>query len=183
MATHATYVRHRIFLDVLGEELWIAEDREGALYFPVRPSCKVLGIDSTTALETIKADSRLNVGLAPIRLPTENGGDQEQQCLQRLEYSWWLALIDPRRFAEAKRGPLQERQRALMQMASEIMLKRSELRMLPSAAQRKPLTPQTGSVTQTGAMEGQFRCLRCGAPHNLTIDGQGWHLHAGVEVE
>jgi hypothetical protein len=94
-----------------------------------------------------------------------------------------LALIDPRRFAEEKRGPLQERQRALMQMASEIMLRRSELRMLPTAAQRKPLTPQAGGVTRAGAMEGQFRCLRCGAPHHITIDGTGWHLHAGVEIE
>jgi hypothetical protein len=90
MATRTAYVRHRVFVDVLGDDPWIAEDREGELYFPVRPSCMVLGIDSTTALETVKADSRRNVGLAPLRLPTEGGGDQGQQCLRRLEYAWWL---------------------------------------------------------------------------------------------
>lgn len=102
MATRTAYVRHRIFVDVIGDDLWLAEDREAELYFPVRPSRKVLGIDSTTALETIKADSRLNVGLAPIRLPTECGGDQEQQCLRRLEYAWWLAPST--RAASPRRG-------------------------------------------------------------------------------
>ena len=123
-------MRHRVFVDVLGEELWVAEDAEGELYFPVRPTCKALDLDSTTALATIKADSRLNGGMVKIRLPTDGRGDQEQQCLRSLEYGWWLALIDPRRFAEEKRGELEKRQRVLMQLARDIMLKRQELHML-----------------------------------------------------
>ena len=177
------YVRHRVFVEVLGEELWVAEDAEGELYFPVRPTCKAMDLQSTAVLENIKADSRLNVGLVKVRLPTDGRGDQEQQCLRSTEYSWWLALIDPRRFAEERRAELLKRQRVLMNLARDIMLRRQELRTLPSAPSRRALTPQAAEVTQSGGLEGQFKCVRCGAPYHLLIDGTGWHLHAGVEIK
>jgi hypothetical protein len=47
------------------------------------------------------------------------------QCLQSDEYTWWLALIDPRRFKVERQSLLEQRQRVLMRLAKEIMLKRA----------------------------------------------------------
>jgi P22_AR N-terminal domain len=170
------YVRHRVYVDVLAGDIWVAEDEEGELYLPLRPTCATLEIDSTTALETIKADSRLIPGLRAIKLPTP-GGEQKLQCLRSTEYSWWLALIDPRRFKEERRANLIERQRVLMNLARDIMLKRQELRPIAMGKSIKQVT-----IKGTGQLEGDFICLKCGAPHHLVIDGAGWHLHLGIEV-
>jgi P22_AR N-terminal domain len=170
------YIRHRVYVDVLAGDLWVAEDENGELYLPLRPTCSTLEIDSTTALETIKADSRLALGLRVIRLPT-SGGEQRLQCLRSTEYSWWLALIDPRKFKEERRMNLIERQRVLMNLARDIMLKRQELRTITAG---KNLTHT--AIQGRGQLEGDFQCLKCGAPHHLTIDGAGWHLHLGIEV-
>jgi hypothetical protein len=170
------YVRHRVYVDVLAGDLWIAEDLEGELYFPLRPTCAALDLDSPTALATIKADSRLQPGLRHIKLPTA-GGDQAQQCLASTEYSWWLALIDPRRFLADRRPLLQERQRVLMRLAKEILLQRGQVYRIPANG--------AGSAVQaeaTGSVETHFRCLKCGAPHIAVIDGTGWHIHLGVDV-
>jgi hypothetical protein len=139
-------------------------------------------LDSTTALETVKADSRLAAGLRRIKMPT-TGGEQVQQCLRSDEYAWWLALIDPHRFKSERRAVLQKRQRILMGLAKEIMLKRQQLRTVTSKPAR--VAPQVTQATavMSGPLEGTFHCLRCGAPHLLVIDGAGWHLHLGVEVE
>jgi hypothetical protein len=175
-ATH-NHIRHRVYVDVLAHDLWVAEDQEGELYFPIRATCASLELDSTTALETIKADSRLYPGLRAIRLPTPPRGEREVQCLRSDEYTWWLALIDPRRFKDERRSLLEERQRVLMRLAKEIMLRRVEIQMLP-----KQRTDQPRDVESAGRLEGDFRCLRCGAPLHVTIDGSGWHLHLGVEI-
>lgn len=165
------YVRHHVFVDVLDDYLWVAEDHDGALYLPVRPSCAALELDSTSALETIKADSRLAPGLARVKLPTA-GGEQVQQCLRAREYSWWLMLVDPRRFKPERRAKLIARQNALMNLAEEIVLKRKSLGALTKPQQKV-----------SGQVEAHVRCLKCGAPHLLVIDGQGWHMYAAVEVE
>jgi hypothetical protein len=73
---------------------------------------------------------------------------------------------------------LEQRQRVLMRLAKEIMLKRTEVHMLPLGRKDQPR-----NVESTGRLDGDFRCLRCGAPMHLTIDGSGWHLHLGVEVD
>ncbi len=177
MAKVDSYVRHKVYLDTLDTELWVAEDAEGRLYFPVRPSCVALDIDPATALDTIRADSRLAPGLFAIRLPTP-GGDQSLQCLHSTEYAWWLALIDPRNYKTERRPLLEKRQRILMQLAEEIMLKRRDLRMLTN---RKVACQQ--DVAKQGPLDGDFCCLRCGAPHHLCIDGAGWHITLGNEVE
>ena len=100
--------------------------QNGELYLPLRPTCSTLEIDSTTSLETIKADSRLAPGLRAIKRPT-SGGEQRLQRLRSTVYSWWLALIDPRKFKQERRANLIERQRVLMNLARDIMLKRQEL--------------------------------------------------------
>lgn len=185
MRTIAEYVRHRVYVDVLAGELWIAEDADGELYLPIRPTCAALDLDSIPTLQRIKADSRLASGLRKIRLPSGRG-DQEQQCLASTEYAWWLALIDPRRFSPVRRDLLAERQRVLMGLAKEIMLKRQQLRTIPPGGKPSPVAPQFIQAPATdvrGQMEGTFHCLRCGAPHLLVIDGAGWHLHLGVEVD
>jgi hypothetical protein len=171
------YIRHRVYIDVLAGDLWVAEDENGELYLPVRPTCSTLEVDSTTSLETIKADSRLAPGLRSIKLPTF-GGEQRLQCLRSTEYSWWLALIDPRKFKEERRANLIERQRVLMNLARDIMLKRQELRTITVG---KNLAHTT--IQGRGQLEGDFQCLKCGAPHHLTIDGAGWHLHLGIEAD
>jgi hypothetical protein len=173
------YVRHRVYVEALDGELWIAEDSSGRLHFPVRLSCVALGIDPDNALDTIKADSRLSPGLQLIRLPSP-GGDQPMQCLHSTEYSWWLAMLDPRRFrhlTESQRQEFANRQRILMQLAEEIMLKRDELRRLhvpPAVA---------APVTVSGQISGDAYCPHCRRPVHITIDGSGWHLHAGQEIE
>ena len=116
MDTADNYIRHRVYVDVLATDLWVAEDQVGELYFPIRATCGSLELDSTTALETIKADSRLFPGLRAIRLPTPPRGEREVQCLRSDEYTWWLALIDPRRFKPDRRTLLEERQRVLMRL-------------------------------------------------------------------
>src|SRR5689334_16132108 len=172
------YVRHRVYVDVLAGEMWIAEDADGELYFPLRPSCAALELDSTTALETVKADTRLRPGLRRIKLPTA-GGEQMQQCLASTEYAWWLALIDPRRFKPERRPALEERQRVLMRLAKEIMLQRGSI---PRIAPALPATPAP-ALDVRGEIEAHWRCLKCGAPHVAVLDGAGWHLHLGVVVE
>jgi hypothetical protein len=64
-----------------------------------------------------------------------------------------------------------------MQLAEEIMLKRDELRRLhvrPSAA---------APITVSGQISGDARCPHCRRPVHITIDGSGWHLHAGEEID
>jgi hypothetical protein len=179
VALQETFLRHRVYIEALSCELWVAEDARGRLHFPVRPSCTALGIDPDNALETIKADSRLSPGLQLIRLPSP-GGDQPMQCLHSTEYSWWLAILDPRRFrhlAGLQRQDFTRRQRILMQLAEDIMLKRDELRLLP--VQR---VDASASVAVHGQLSGDSRCPHCQKPLHLTIDGSGWHLHAGEEI-
>lgn len=165
------YVRHHVYVEVLDDYLWVAEDYQGNLYLPVRPTCAALELDSQTSIATIKADSRLAPGLFRIRLPS-GGGDQLQQCLRSEEYSWWLMIVDPRRFKPERRALLAERQRVLMHLASDIVLKRRELKALPQ--QR---LPQSADIPVSGQTEGVLHCLNCGAPHLIVIDGTGWHAH------
>jgi hypothetical protein len=182
MARTDSYVRHRIYVDALDCELRVAEDSEGHLYFLVRPSCTALGIDPDKALETVKADSRLAPGLQIIRLPSP-GGDQPMQCLHSTECGWWwLAILDPRRFrnlSESQQRDFTRRQRILMQLAEEIMLRRGELRRLPLG---RASSPQMVKNTSS-EVSGDARCPHCNGPVHVTIDGTGWHLHAGVEVD
>jgi hypothetical protein len=183
------YVRHHVFVDVLESWLWVAEDSDGDLYFPVNASCDALEMEARAAHDMIRRDNRIKPGVRSIRLPTA-GGEQVQQCLRSPEYAWWLALIDPPRSATSeKRAILIERQRVLMGLAREIMVRGRELDVLPSMSQRQATrsqaseAPREVSAEASGAMEGHFRCLRCGAPHAFVIDGAGWHLHLGIEVE
>jgi hypothetical protein len=178
MATTGGYIRHHVYVDVLADYLWVAEDRDGELYLPVRATCTALDLESRVALETIKADSRLAPGLRGIRLPTPPKGEHEVQCLRSDEYTWWLVLVDPRRFKPERRPLLEERQRVLMRLAKEIMLKRTELRMLP---QRHGAAPQ--AFTMKGDLQGDAHCPYCDGPVLVTYDGVGWHLHAAVEVK
>ncbi|HEX2348901.1 MAG TPA: phage antirepressor N-terminal domain-containing protein [Ktedonobacterales bacterium] len=167
--TGERYVRHHVSVDVLDDYLWVAEDYQGNLYLPVRPICAALELDSATSIDTIKADSRLAPGLVRIQLPSA-GGDQLQQCLRSEEYGWWLMIVDPCRFKPERRVPLAGRQRVLMRLAKDIVLKHSALKALPQ--QRMP---QTADIPVSGQAEGVLHCLNCGAPHLIVIDGTGWH--------
>lgn len=172
------YVRHRVFVDVLDAELWVAEDASGELYFPVRPTCVILDTDSGKALERIKGDSRLNYSLCEILSPTP-GGMQTLQHLASREYAWWLATYDPRRMREGEaRDRMIERQRTLMGLAQEIMLKSRELLHLPERGEQ-----DNGGLEVIGDLEAKFRCLKCGAPHIICITKSGWRLQLGVQVE
>lgn len=189
MPTEAGYIRHHPYVDVIGDYLWIAEDAAGELYFPVRPTCDALGIGSQTALERIRQDARLYPGLCGITLPTA-GGDQEQQCLASTEYSWWLALIDPRRFKPERRDLLIEKQRVLMGLARWVMLHRGELAEIRTA--RRARAQQRGRGQGLGADEAiagmcetvsgelHMRCPVCHAPLCMPIDGA--RIVAGAEL-
>lgn len=187
MSDGERYVRHHIYVEALADWLWVAEDSDGELYFPVNASCEAVELETRAAHDLIRRDSRLAPGVRTIRLPTA-GGEQAQKCLRSTEYAWWLALTDaPRDASPEKRTTLVERQRVLMGLARDIIVRGRELDVLPSAPRlaSAPLTtPQLASFDVSGdGLEGRMHCKRCGAPHIIVIDGAGWHVHLGVTVE
>lgn len=188
--SETAYIRHHIYVEILASWLWVAEDSEGELYFPLNASCEALEVETRAAHDLIRRDTRIQPGVCEIRLPTA-GGEQVQKCLRSTEYAWWLALVDPpRSAAPEQRALLIERQRVLMGLARDILLRGRELDVLPSFSRRQvtstqfaPASLNMTDTAVTGAIEANFRCLICGAPHVMVIDGKGWHLHVGVEVE
>ncbi len=169
MTAGTHYVYHREYMAVCDVWLTFAEDEEGTIWFPVRPSCKALDVDSPSQLVVIKNDSRLQPGLKEIPIPAGRGA-QRTQCLRRREYAWWLSLIDPDNCKVGTRHLLLERQRALMDLADRVMF------MNVVADNRIRADNSTSG-------ELHFHCLRCGAPHCLIMDDNGNHLYVGEEVD
>jgi len=158
---------------VCGADLTIAQaESNGLWYFPIRPTCAALEIASQSQLETIRGDSRFAPALMAIPLPSA-GGAQLTQCLPRRDYTWWLALIDPAKCKPAARSKLVMRQRAIWDVAEDVMLASDREAVGALLAGRK------GGVAVPG--EFHLNCLRCGAPHCLVMGATGVHLYVGDE--
>lgn len=169
------YIYRTEHVSVCDADLTIAQTDAGLLYFPIRPTCRALDIDSPSQIESIRGDSRFAPALAAIPLPSA-GGAQLTQCLPRREYAWWLALIDPDRCKPSARRSLVMRQRALMDVADQVML----------ASDREAAGALMAGRPSLGvAVPGEFHlnCLRCGAPHCLVLDATGAHLYVSEETE
>lgn len=174
--TQTSFVYHREYLDVCDAWLTFAEDHEGVFWFPIGPSCRAMSIDAHSQVDVIQADSRLAPWLREVRLPygTDKRGQwnnhQPTQCLRRREYTWWLAMIDPNNVKAAARAKLESRQRALMDVADRVMFHQQEQAIQAAAAQE-----------ESPSGELHWRCLRCGAPHCVTIRGTHINIYLGQE--
>lgn len=182
------YIYHQEYLEVCDRWIIFAEDRDGVFWFPVGPSCKAMGIDQHSQIVVIKKDSRFAPWLREMRLPFGVNGEgvwnnfQTTQCLRRREYSWWLGMIDPNNVRPGARERLEERQRALMDFADQVMFHRHE-EQIAAATSNPPAS--IDSVDSGASLSGtwDWRCLRCGAPHCVVIrDGQV-RIYLGEETE
>lgn len=190
MAVATDYIYHREYLEACDAWLTFAEDREGTFWFPVGPSCRAMGIDAHSQVVVIQADSRLAPWLREIRLPfgTDARGQwnnfQKTHVLRRREYSWWLAMIDPNNVKSSSRPRLESRQRALMDLSDRVMFHQHEQEIAAATAAAPPSSP-TGGKRQEHVLTGEFhlRCLRCGAPHCVTLDGTRVRVYLGQDAD
>lgn len=178
---------YRRFLPVCDTWVIVAEDLDtGVLWFPIRPVCAILHIDSPSQIEVIKGSWRLAPALHLIPIPTEQREDgtwaraQQTQCLPYDEWAWWMGDINPRNASPQVREKLLMRQRALMDVAREIMRRDdasvSDLRQRIADAGESIAGAQ---ATVTGELH--TACPVCHTPLCLVIASA--HLVAGVEAE
>lgn len=172
--TAQRFLYRKEYVAVCGTDLMIAQAENGLLYFPIRPTCAALDVAPASQIETIKNDSRFAPALEAIPIPSA-GGAQLTQCLPRREFTWWMALIDPERCKPAARRLLVMRQRALWDLAEQVML----------ASDREAVNAiMTGR--QLGiAVPGEFHlaCQKCGARHCLVMNDTGAHLYVEEEIQ
>lgn len=178
---------HRRFVQACDAWVTVAEDLDTeALWFPIRPVCLILKVDSPSQIERIKGNWRLAPGLHLIPIPTEQRADGtwaravQTQCLPYDEWAWWMGDVDPRNATPLVREKLLMRQRALMSLAREIMRVDDagveDLRRRVVEDRRSAAVP---AVTATG--EIHTHCPVCQTPLCVVIAGA--HVVAGVEVE
>jgi hypothetical protein len=182
---------------VCGVTLTMAEDEEtGVYWFPVRPVCLALGVDSPSQMRTIRASRRFGPALHAIPLPAQKAPDgrwtqvHETQCLPWIEFAWWLGSVEPRNAPETVIAKLLQRQRALMEMAAELD-RMSDAQV--EQARRAVLDVRRGigateglgsagarpQVVATG--EIHMHCPVCATPLCIVINGA--HVVPGVEAE
>ena len=152
----------------------IAQDRDGALYFPVKIICDALAIDRMSQAAIVKEDGRIRGGARMIRLPSR-GGAQETLCLRRRELAIWLTLIDPDRVGPRARarGRLQEFQAALWHLAERIAFK-------GKASTDASAVPAPVVTTMEGTQYTVTHCPDCGARLRAEVrDGKLSLWHAG----
>ena len=159
------------------DAITIAQDREGALYFPVKAITDALALDRGAAVAFIKADSRTAGGVRAIRVPTR-GGRQEMPCIRRRELAIWLAVLDPRRIGPRAKaaGHLQEFQASLWHLAERIAFR-------GKASADAAAVPVPVAATLEGAQRALTSCPDCGSPLVAEVrDGKVYLWHAGVGV-
>lgn len=161
----------------------IAEDIEtGALWFPIRPVCLALRVDSPSQIERIKRSWRLAPALRLIPIPTERRDNgtwaraQQTQSLPYTEFCWWLGDVDPREATPAAREKLLIRQRALMDVARAVML--GDDATVAELRQRVAGEHLAG-MQETVSGELHTHCPVCHSPLCIVIAGA--HVVAGAE--
>jgi hypothetical protein len=115
------YTYHKQCVAACDAELSIAEDGAGLFFFTIKSSCLLLSLESSAQIRSIKNDSRFSTSLCEIPIPTETRGLHMTKCLPRREFAWWLAMIDPGQCKPEAREKLAQRQRALMDLADQVM--------------------------------------------------------------
>lgn len=147
----------------------LAEDADGAVYFPVRTICDALGVDRPTQSAIVQQDSRTKKGARFIDVPTK-GGKQRALCVRKRELGIWLTIIDPANVGERARGRLEEFQEALWALADRLVFRRR--RSVEAGAE------DTGTaIPLQGAQRGQFLC-ECGRLHVIELangEMRVWH--------
>lgn len=146
------------------DAITIAEDRDGALYFPVKVLCAALALDRGSAVAFLHEDSRTAPGMKEIRVPSR-GGAQSTTCVRRRELAIWLAVIDPRRIGPKARacGRLQEFQEALWQLADRVMF-RGKMGADATAV------PAPVAFPLEGIQRAPAHCPDCGAPILIEVE-------------
>lgn len=140
----------------------IAEDENGEVWYPVRPMCKGLAVDSPTQAGIIRQDSRLSQHARDIRVPTP-GGRQEQLCLTHKGVAIWLAGIDPHRVGKYARGRMEEYQDALWSLADKLVFSRR--RTAEASAQGATVTTKL-----IGTQKGEALCPHCHQPVGIEVE-------------
>lgn len=174
---------YKQYLAVCDTWLIVAEDIETELYwFPIRPSCQALRLDSPSQIEAIKGRWQIAPALQTIPIPTRQREDGTwykahlTQCLPWREYAWWLGGIEPKDAPAPLRDTLLLRQRALMDVAANVM-KQPDAgvveEMRDRALRREAHAVAIGEV--------HTHCPVCQTPLCLVIAGA--HLVAGVEAQ
>lgn len=161
----------------------VAEDEDtGVFWFPIRPICKAMQVDSPSQIEVIKHNWKLATAHHVIPIPTEQRQDgtwmraQQTQCLPKREFGWWLAIVEPGKSASQEvRDKLLIRQRAISDFA-ESLVDKNDAEVVQT---RRPLVTRDTRATADG--EVLMRCPACGTPLCLVIAGA--HVVPGVEVE
>ncbi len=174
------YRRH---IPVCDTWITVAEDEEtGVFWFPIRPICKAMQVDSPSQIEVIKHSWKLAPALQIIPVPTEQRKDgtwikaQQTQCLPKREFGWWLAIVEPSKTASQEvRDKLLIRQRAISDLAESLVDKSD------AEVERARQALVSNDVRSTADGEVLTRCPVCNTPLCLVIAGA--HVVPGVEVE
>jgi hypothetical protein len=149
------------------EEIWLAQDHAGDIYYPARPVIEALGVQRSTQTAIMQEDSRLRRGVRLIKKAPTRGGRQDTLYLRKHEVSIWLALIDPARVGERARGKgkLEQFQRDLFHLAQRLAFR--QRRLAEGMAQDVGL-----EVEIHGEQVAEYYCL-CGRRHtHITRDGK-----------
>lgn len=157
------------------ERVTLAQDAQGAVYFPVKVICEALAIDRGNYTALIKEDGRTRGGVREIRAPSP-GGTQKTLYIRRRELAIWLTLIDPAKVGPRARarGRLQDFQAALWHLAERIAFK-------GKASAEASATPAPVAAALEGAQRAPVQCPDCGAPLLAEIrEGKLYLWHAGA---
>lgn len=125
-------------------------------YFSVRHFCKWLGIDSSTQIAFIKADSRFDEAHKDIPFKT-GAGWRPSFGLRRDKLALWLLHIEPKRCRLGSREKLEAFQEDVIREAEALLF---------GSAPRAPIE-ERGLVSSTVRVEVHMNCLDCGAPHYI----------------
>jgi hypothetical protein len=179
--TRFRYYKH--FLAICDMWIVIAEDVEtGTYWFPIRPSCLALRLDSPSQIEAIKRNWRIAPALHMLAVPTRQREDgtwsdaRQTQCLPWREYAWWLGGVNPEDAPEPLQEKLLIRQRALMDLTESVMKQRDD-----GAVEGMRARALQQEVRAAALGEVHTHCPVCQTPLCLVIEGA--HLVAGAEVE
>jgi hypothetical protein len=128
-------------------------------WFPVRPICLVLGIDSRTQVAILKGSDKYTGAWVeiPIKSPA---GWRPTVCIRRDKVPQWFLDIDAARCALTARDELERFQTELLAEGERMLFG------------RKPSAPEQarGIVAYTARIEIQMACLDCGAPHFIVYE-------------
>jgi hypothetical protein len=161
------------------ERITLAQDRDGALYFPVNTICEALAVTRNHYAAFIKADSRTCGGIRDVRAPTA-GGLQPMLYIRRRELAIWLTVIDPAKVGPRARaaGRLADFQAALWHLAERIAFK-------SKASTDASAIPAPIVTTMEGTQYTVTRCPDCGARLRAEVhEGKLslWHARDGAGV-